>query len=81
MICGRLLFLFLCCADIIAVPQYNMPEGVTEISHKIFDLHMRIFYVCVAIGVVTFAVMFYSIVRHRKSQVHRAKQFDQNVPL
>ena len=80
MICGRL-FLLLLCGQTFAIPQYNMPEGVTAISQKIFDLHMLVFYVCVAIGVVTFAVMFYSIVKHRRSQGHAAHQFDQNIPL
>jgi cytochrome c oxidase subunit II len=46
----------------------NMPEGVTEISRRIYDLHMLIFWVCVAIGVVVFGVMIYSLVRFRKSQ-------------
>jgi len=31
--------------------QLNMPRGVTEISRKIYDLHMEIFWVCVAIAV------------------------------
>jgi len=45
----------------------NMTQGVTEISRKIYDLHMLIFWVCVAIGVVVFAVMIYSIVTFRRS--------------
>ena len=46
----------------------NMQTGVSELSHKIYSLHMLIFYVCVAIGVVVFAVMIYSIVTFRKSK-------------
>jgi cytochrome c oxidase subunit II len=46
----------------------NMPEGVTELSKKIYDLHMIIFWVCVAIGVVVFGVMAYAIVAFRKSK-------------
>jgi cytochrome c oxidase subunit 2 len=45
----------------------NMTEGVTAISKKVYDLHMLIFYVCVAIGVVVFGVMIYSIVTFRRS--------------
>ena len=48
--------------------QLNMPRGVTEISRKIYDLHMTIFWVCVAIGVVVFGVMIWSIVSFRKSK-------------
>ncbi len=45
----------------------NMPRGVTSISHQVYDLHMLIFWICVAIGVVVFGVMFWSIYHHRKS--------------
>jgi cytochrome c oxidase subunit 2 len=44
-----------------------MPEGVTELSVKIYDLHMEIFWWCVGIAVVVFSVMIYSIIRFRKS--------------
>ncbi len=46
----------------------NMTEGVTAISREIYHLHMIIFWVCVWIGVVVFAVMIWSIVKFRKSQ-------------
>jgi len=45
----------------------NMPRGVTPISHEAYDLHMLILWICVAIGVVVFGAMFYSIIKHRKS--------------
>jgi cytochrome c oxidase subunit 2 len=48
--------------------QLNMTRGVTEISRKIYDLHMTIFWVCVAIGVVVFGAMIWSLVKFRKSQ-------------
>ena len=46
----------------------NMHEGVTILSRKIYGLHMTIFWWCVAIGVVVFGVMIYSLVKFRKSQ-------------
>src|SRR5262245_46515517 len=46
----------------------NMTQGVTDISRKIYSLHMLIFYVCVAIGVVVFGVMIWSLIKFRKSQ-------------
>src|SRR6516225_9450348 len=46
----------------------NMTRGVTDISRKIYDLHMLIFWVCVAIGVVVFGVMIWSIINFRKSK-------------
>ncbi|MBY0417417.1 MAG: cytochrome c oxidase subunit II, partial [Pararheinheimera sp.] len=39
----------------------NMTQGVTEISQQVYDLHMKIFYICCAIGVAVFGVMFWSI--------------------
>jgi cytochrome c oxidase subunit 2 len=45
-----------------------MTPGVTAMSRKIYDLHMLIFWVCVAIAVVVFAAMIWSILFYRKSQ-------------
>ena len=47
--------------------ELNMPPGVTEISQEIYGLHMLILWVCVAIAVVVFGAMIYSIIAHRKS--------------
>jgi len=46
----------------------NMPKGVTELSAETYDLHMMVFWWCVAIGVVVFGVMIISLFKHRKSQ-------------
>ena len=46
----------------------NMTEGVTSVSREIHGLHMQIFWWCVAIGVVVFGVMFYTMFAHRKSR-------------
>lgn len=46
----------------------NMTRGVTESSQQIYGLHMTIFLITVAIGVLVFGAMFYSIFRHRKSR-------------
>jgi heme/copper-type cytochrome/quinol oxidase subunit 2 len=40
----------------------NMTQGVTEMSRRIYDLHMLIFWICVIIGVVVFGAMFWSII-------------------
>ena len=53
----------------------NLPVGVTPISRIVYDLHMLILWICVAIGVVVFGIMFISIVRHRKSAGAQAAQF------
>ncbi len=46
----------------------NMPVGVTDISQRVYTLHMRIFIICCVIGALVFAVMFYSMWKHRKSK-------------
>ncbi len=61
--------------------ELNMPQGVTEVSQSIYDLHMLIFWICVWIGVVVFGVMFYSIFTHRKSKGAKASQFHESVGL
>ena len=59
----------------------NMPRGVTQQSHQHYDLHMLIFYICVAIGVVVFGVMFWSIFHHRKSRGAVAAQFSHSTTV
>lgn len=46
----------------------NMPKGVTDLSLETYGLHMMVFWWCVAIGIVVFGVMIYSLFKHRKSQ-------------
>ena len=48
--------------------QLNMTPGVTAMSRNIYGLHMLIFWVCVAIAVLVFGVMVYSLVKFRKSK-------------
>ena len=53
----------------------NMTRGVTELSREFYDLHMLILWICCAIAVLVFSVMFWSIFKHRKSQGAVAAQF------
>jgi cytochrome c oxidase subunit 2 len=53
----------------------NMPKGVTDLSLETYNLHMMVFWWCVAIGVVVFGVMIVSLVKHRKSRGAKAAQF------
>ena len=48
--------------------KWNMPEGATAISHDVYNLHMKVFWVCVWICVAVFGVMFYSVFAHRRSK-------------
>lgn len=55
--------------------RYNMTRGATDISHQVYNLHMSIFYICCAIGAIVFALMFWSILHHRKSKGAKAARF------
>ena len=46
----------------------NLPVGVTDISALIFDLHMFVFWICVAIGAVVFTAMIVAMFKFRKSK-------------
>lgn len=59
----------------------NMTEGVTSVSREIHGLHMQIFWWCVAIGVVVFGVMFYTMFAHRKSRGVKPAHFHENITL
>ena len=48
--------------------QLNMTRGVSETSQAVYELHMLIFLVCVAIGIVVFGAMAYAMVKFRKSK-------------
>jgi cytochrome c oxidase subunit 2 len=61
--------------------RYNLPQGVTEISQQVYTLHMTIFFICCAIGVIVFSLMFYSMYKHRQSKGSIPQQFDENIKL
>lgn len=56
----------------------NMPVGVTETSADVYALHMKILGICCVIGVLVFAVMFYSMFKHRKSKGAVAATFHES---
>jgi len=57
---------------------HSMPQGVTPISHTVYDLHMLILGICVVTAALLYGVMFYSIFAHRKSKSAVAVQFHEN---
>ena len=59
----------------------NMREGVTQVSRDVFELHMLIFYICVAIGAVVFSVMFYSLFRYTKKRNPNPSAFHESTKL
>jgi cytochrome c oxidase subunit 2 len=59
--------------------KWNMPEGISDISAEVYHLHMRIFGICVIIGVLVFGLLLWAIIFHRKSKGHQAATFHENV--
>lgn len=48
--------------------ELNMPVGVTEISRQTYGLHMTIIWICVAIGIVVYGALVWSLFKYRKSK-------------
>ncbi len=53
----------------------NLPTSASDIASQIFDLHTITMWIIVGIAVVVYGVMFYSILKHRKSVGHKAANF------
>jgi len=62
-----------------AVRQLNLHPPVTVIAEQQAWLHWFMLIVCVVIFVGVFGVMFYSILKHRKSVGHKAANFHESV--
>ena len=58
--------------------QLNLTEGVTAVSKEVYDLHMLVLYICTAIGIVVFGIMFWSMAFHRKSKGAKAADFHES---
>ena len=64
-----------------AVNQLNLHPAVTRIAQEQHWLHWFMMIICVAIFVAVFGVMFYSILKHRKSVGHKAANFHESTAV
>lgn len=64
-----------------AVNQLNLHPPVTKIAEEQAWLHWFMLILCSVIFVAVFAVMFYSIWKHRKSVGHKAANFHESVTV
>jgi cytochrome c oxidase subunit II len=55
--------------------QLNLPEPQSEIARQIYDQHTLALWICLAIFVVVFGTMFYSVLKHRKDAGYKAANF------
>ena len=59
--------------------QLDLHPAVTRIASDIHGLHNYMLIVCLVIFVAVFGVMFYSIIKHRKSVGHKSAHFHESV--
>ncbi|WP_425334699.1 cytochrome c oxidase subunit II [Paucibacter sediminis] len=64
-----------------AVNQLNLHPPVTKIASEQMWLHNMMLFVCLAIFVAVFGVMFYSIFKHRKSKGAVSANFHESVKV
>jgi cytochrome c oxidase subunit 2 len=64
-----------------SVLQLNLPPAVTAIAREQQWLHWFMLILCTVIFVAVFAVMFYSIWKHRKSLGHKPATFHESVTV
>jgi cytochrome c oxidase subunit 2 len=62
-----------------AVNQLNFPPAATKIAEEQHWLHWFMMIICAVIFVLVFGVMFYSIVKHRKSAGHKAQELPEPI--
>ncbi|MFC3108500.1 cytochrome c oxidase subunit II [Undibacterium arcticum] len=64
-----------------AVNQLNLHPPVTKIAEQIYSLHTFMLIICLVIFVAVFGVMFYSILKHRKSLGHKSATFHESTTV
>ncbi len=62
-----------------AVNQLNFAPAVTKIAEEQHWLHWFMMAICAVIFVVVFGVMFYSILKHRKSVGHKSQELPEPI--
>lgn len=64
-----------------AVRELNFQTPVTAIAADIYQLHTLMMVICVLIFIAVFGVMFYSILKHRKSLGYKAASFHESTTV
>jgi len=68
-------------AGALAAYDVDILPPATPIAQQIYDLHWAIIWVCLAIFVVVFGAMFYSVFTHRKAAGAKAAHFHENTTV
>ena len=64
-----------------AASLYNLPRGVTPISHEIYGLNMLAFWIMCGIAAVVFGAITWSIIFHRRSRHPKPAEFHESTVL
>ena len=64
-----------------AVNEITFQKPVTQIADQIYYLHNMMMIICLVIFFAVFGVMFYSILKHRKSVGHKAATFHESTTV
>lgn len=64
-----------------AVRQLNFPSPATKIMEEIHWLHWMMLVLCTLIFIGVFGVMFYSVLKHRKSLGHKPASFHESTTV
>ena len=64
-----------------AVRQMTFQPPVTQIAQQIYTLHNWLLLICLGIFIAVFGVMFYSILKHRKSLGHKSASFHESTSV
>ena len=63
------------------VAKWNLQEPHTEVARQMYDLHTIVLIICLVIFIGVFGMMFYAMLKHRKSVGHQAAQFHENTTV
>ncbi|MFM0048840.1 cytochrome c oxidase subunit II [Caballeronia grimmiae] len=64
-----------------AVNEINFQQPVTKIAEELYGLHIFMLIICTVIFLGVFGVMFYSVVKHRKSKGFKPAHFHESTTV
>lgn len=67
--------------DAMSRSKFNLPPPVSEIGGQIYDMHTMMLVICLVIFIGVFGVMFWAVLKHRKSRGAVAANFHENTTV
>ena len=69
------------CSAAASASRYNLQDPNSALGQEIYDLHTLVLWICIVIFVGVFGMMFYAMLKHRKSVGHKAANFHENTTV